>query len=235
MRGKVKVNYVTLGFRESIFKVGHLFNLLFLFSLVCFPPFLFFSPVDSMAADAPVGKLAIVSGKVTVKRAGAEKRTVAAGHYVFVGDIVQTEKNSMSRVVFTDDSFINLSSATALMIRQFTFDPEENRRTAIMKVLGGMARFVIYKQRNGSFNVETNSASVRANIADFGVAVLPDETEVAVLDGAVSVENISPLTIGKIRLGINQKTIVREKTPPSEPVTLSLKQRKVYLKDVLRF
>jgi len=243
MRGKV--NCVTFGFMESIFKASHLFNLFFLF-------FFIFSFVNSVAADVPVGKLAIVRGKVTVRKAGAEKRTVAgAGHCdVFVGDILQTEKDSMSQVVFTDDSFINMSSATALMIKQYIYEPENNsalankgcngcydRRKAIIKVLAGKARFIIYKQRNreSSFNVETNSASVKAVIADFGVAVLPDETEVAVLDGVVTVKNISLLTVGKIRLRINQKAVVREKAPPSKPSIITPQQRRMYIKDVYNF
>jgi hypothetical protein len=194
--------------------------------------------MSNLAADAPVGRLILIDGTVTIKRTGIEK-TVAAkeGDDISVTDILQTGKNSRAQIVFTDDSVVNMSSEAGLRVNQYVCDSANNRRNAVVKVLKGKARFVIYKyrSRDSGFRVETDKALVTADIADFVVAASPAETEVAVLDNNVSVKNISFLTVGVIRLGANQKTIVKEKTPPSQPSVITLQQRRAYSKDVRDF
>ncbi|MFH1075481.1 MAG: FecR family protein [Pseudomonadota bacterium] len=216
---------------------------LFLFSVAYL---ILSNPIDGMAEDLPVGRCSVVTGKVTIKKAWVDEKNAVVGDSVVVGDILRTEKNSIARVMFIDDSFINLSPETSLMIKQYIYEPSVDsatnkgcagcydRRKAIIKLQGGIVRFVIFKQRGkgSSFNVETNNVLTQANISDFVVTALSDETEVAVLSGSVSVKNISPLIIGTISVGVNQKSIIKGKTPPSfESINLTLKQRKVYLKN----
>ena len=101
-------------------------------------------------------------------------------------------------------------------------------------MLGGRARFVVYdKMRGGGsrFVVETQQAAIDAGIADFFVSVSPGETEVAVIGSSLSVRNISSLVVGNVGLGTNQKTVVREKIPPSQPSTLPAEQRRKYIRD----
>ncbi|MBI4653452.1 MAG: FecR domain-containing protein [Nitrospirae bacterium] len=194
--------------------------------------------MSNLAADALVGKLILIDGTVTIKRTGLEKAVAAKeGDDISVTDILQTGKDSRAQIVFTDDSVINMSSEAGLRVNQYVYDSVSNRRKAVVKVLKGKTRFVIhkYRSRGSGFTVETDKALVTANIADFVVAVLPAETEVAVLDSGVSVKNISFLTVGVIRLSVNQKTIVKEKTPPSQPSVITLQQRRAYIKDVHNF
>ncbi len=139
-----------------------------------------------------------------------------------------------AQLVFTDDSLLNLSSDTALRVNQYIYEPEKNRRKAIVKILGGKTRFVIYRERSAesAFYIATDKAAITANIADFVVTVLPSETEVAVLENSVSITNASYLTVGEIRLGINQKTSVKKGTPPSSPSVITPEQRREYIKSV---
>lgn len=229
-------------------------------------------PVNNLAADAAVGKFTIVHGISTLKRPGIEKAIEAVmGGDIFVGDVLQTGKDSRVQLTFIDNSFVNLSSETRLRIDQYIYEPAQNSRKAVIKVIEGRARVVFFKQREAnpsvvlkedasSIDVEAGNAIISAgwggaylapgksaetdnvpassyiaNIADFIAALSPAETEVAVLDGTVSVKNISYTIVGSVKLGMNQKTVVKEKIPPSKPAPITPAQRKSYMKDARSF
>lgn len=192
------------------------------------------SMTDKPAADMPAGKLTGFTDVVTIKKPGAEKAyAVNKEDTVLVGDILRTGEKARAQVTFIDDSFVNLSSDTLLMVNQYIYDHESNRRKAVITVPEGVGRFIFYKKRhnNSLFTVEAGNALITGNIADFAVMVSPRETEVAVLDGMVNVKNIATLTVGEIRVSMNQLTIVKEKTPPSKPIILGSKQKRVYIRD----
>ncbi|MBI5204609.1 MAG: FecR domain-containing protein [Nitrospirae bacterium] len=198
----------------------------------------FLFPADNLAADTAAGKLTVVQGTVTVKKPGVEKTVaVGEGDSVLVGDVLQTGKDSRAQMVFTDDSLLNLSSDTALRVNQYIYDPEKNRRKAIVKLLGGKTRFVIYRERSAdsAFYIATDKASVTAGIADFAVIALPEETDVVVFGGGASVKNIFSLAVGEVYIWTNQMTAVKKKMPPSRPSGITSKQRKDYIRDVSGF
>lgn len=208
-----------------------------------FPAFLIFSILvfsgNGLVHAAPMGAVTALHGTLTLTRPGAgQARVVQKGDEVLVADEIRTGKGSVARLTFIDGSFVDLSPGSALRVNQYAFDAEENRRTARIRVLGGRARFVLYKARSSgsAFTVETDNALVvPGTLADFGVAAGPSGTEVAVLARSVRVKNISALVVGETSLGVNRKTVVKEKTPPSSAVTLTPEERKSYLKDMRCF
>ncbi len=208
-----------------------------------FPAFLIFSVLvcsgNGFAHAATIGTMTALAGSVALTRPGSDRTNVVKqGDEILVGDELRTGKDSGARLTLTDGSFADLSPGSALRVNQYAFDVEENRRTARVRVLAGRVRFVLYKARsNGSaFYVETNSVRVTAGVfGDFGISVLAGGTEVAVLANSVSVINISDLVIGNISVGVNQKTVVKEKKPPAAPVTLTLEERKSYMQGLRSF
>ncbi len=173
-----------------------------------------------------------------IKRPGSDQVAARRGDAVAVGDDIRTGRDSAAQVTFSDDSFVNLFPQSALRVNQYSFEAEENRRTARIRVLGGRARFVLYKIRSSRsvFCVQTDSTTVISGLlGDFGVMTAPSETEVAVLAQSVRVRNSSDLVVGEMSLGVNQKTVIREKTPPAAPGILTPAERKKYLKNVRRF
>jgi len=197
-----------------------------------------FLPKEALSKEDHVGRLTVIDGSVTIRKTGAEKVfSASVGDNIFVGDVLNTNKGSRAQIVLTDDSSVNMSSGTALRVNQYAFEIENNRRTAIVKLLEGKARFVVYKQRNigSAFRVQTGHAEITAGSADFVAVVSPEETEVVVLDGGVSVKNVLYLTVGEIRVETNQKTVVKEKIQPSEPIVITSQQRRTYGKDAHHF
>ncbi|MBA4373829.1 MAG: hypothetical protein C0402_13335 [Thermodesulfovibrio sp.] len=201
--------------------------------------FLFFGCLnqDLSAAGEGPGRITVVRGEVGIRRPGAEKiLPVRVGDMVYVGDILQSGRESGAQMVLTDDSVVNISSLTSIRLNQYAFDAGESRRTAVVKVIEGMARFIIHKQqKKASFTVETSHAVVSFSYADLVIQASTDETAVAVLDRGVSVKNSSLLVVGQVRLGDNEMTVVRAKTPPSIPSVLTSQQRRIYSKDAKHF
>lgn len=195
-------------------------------------------PKDALSLEDAVGRLTVIDGSVTVSKTGVEKSfPVRVGDKIFVGDVMKTGKDSRAQIVLAADFSVNMSAGTALRINQYAFETKKNRRTAIVKVLEGRARFVVFGERNNesSFRVETAHAAINARIADFVAVVSPGETTIAVLDGGVNVKNVSYLTVGEVGLGTNQKTVVKEGISPSEPSSITSQQRRSYNKDVHHF
>lgn len=205
--------------------------------LLCTSFFILFQ-IKAVSAGELAGRITIVNGTVKVKKAGVEKPVpVKNGDRIFVGDLLSTGERSKVQVTFIDDAFVNLSSATTVRVNQYIFEPEFNRRRAVINVLDGMARFIFYKGRQGnpSVIVEAGYALITANMADFAVKVSPLQTDIAVLDREVSVKNVSPLTIGEMRIGMNQKTSVKKDAAPLMPDILVPFQRKSLIKETSAF
>jgi ferric-dicitrate binding protein FerR (iron transport regulator) len=196
---------------------------------------LFVAPGSNLIADDSAGTMTRVQGKVTVRMPGwNNSAAVRAGDSLAVGGVLETAGNSRAQLIFTDGAFIRVLPDTTLRVNQYSYTTEDKRSSAIIQVLGGRARFVVYDKTrsNGSrFVVETEHASIGAGIADFIVSVSPGETEVAVIGSSLSVRNISSLVVGNVGLGTNQKTVVKEKKPPSQPSTLPAEQRRKYIRD----
>jgi len=138
-------------------------------------------------------------------------------------------------MTLTDDSFMNLGPGSAVRVNQYSFDASSGRRTAVVRVMSGKARFVIYKLRSpgSSFRIEAGNALVAMDgLADLVVLAAPGSSEVAVLDQGITVRNSFPYIVGDVRVGVNQRTIVKEKAPPTSPVVITPQERKNWLKDV---
>ena len=194
-------------------------------------------PGRSLSADQVAGRWTVVQGRVTATQVGAgDPLPARAGGGLAVGELLETGKDGRAQAILADDTVINLSTGTSARILQYSFDPASGRRTAVVKVSGGKARFVVSARKNSRFAVETaQAAAVAAAAADFVTLALPDVTTVASLDGGVKVRNISHLVVADIELWPNQTTVVSSGTAPSHPAPLAPGQRREYRRDARDF
>jgi hypothetical protein len=77
-----------------------------------------------------------------------------------------------------------------------------------------------------------NALGTAGGLADFIVAVSTGQAEFTVLDHGLSVRNSLPYVIGDVRVGVNQRTVVKEKAPPTVSEVITPQERKKYLKDL---
>lgn len=193
-------------------------------------------PPIVLSAEPEIGSITASRGNVVLKRPGAERSvTIKVGMAFKVGDVVETGASSAVQMTLTDDSFVNMGPGSAVRVNQYSFDPASNRRTTIIRVLEGKVRFVVFRIRRGDsyFRVEADKALVTSGgLADFVVTASPGQAEVAVLESSLNVRNTLPYVIGNVNIGVNQKTVVKEKAPPTVPVVITPQERKKLLKDL---
>ena len=188
------------------------------------------------SAEPEIGSITAARGTVVLKRPGSEGSVDLKEGLAFkVGDVVETGAGSIAQMTLTDDSFMNLGPSAAVRVNQYSFDPVSNWRTTIIRVLEGKVRFVVFRIRRGdsSFRVEADKALVTVSgLADFVVTTSPRQAEVAVLESSLNVRNTLPYIIGNVNIGNNQRTVVKEKAPPTVPVVITPQERKNWLKDL---
>lgn len=198
-------------------------------------------PSYAEAGAEIAGKLSIVKGGVTVKRPGLDKvLTVRTGTELLVGDVLTTGAGAQAQLVLLDSAFINIAPDASLRVNQYSLSPDTrlpdiNRRTSVIKVMRGKARFIAYKQmsQDSSITVETEHASATAaGVTDFVVNAAPDMTEVLALANWVRVKNVSYLVVGAVSIEKSLMTQVRAQNPPSKPSVLTPQSRDAYIKEV---
>jgi hypothetical protein len=191
-------------------------------------------PLFAAATADSAGIVTRVRGEVTARKTGDEAAAkLRTGDAIAVGQILQAAKGAAAQLVLTDDSVIHLLPGTTLQVSQYTFSAEENRRSAVIRVIDGSARFVVYKRRSSDsrFTVWTDHVRIGVGLCDLFLKVSGNATEVANVGPSLGIENISRLAVGRVQLGANQRSVVAEKAPPTQPVAITPEQRRKYLKD----
>jgi ferric-dicitrate binding protein FerR (iron transport regulator) len=189
-------------------------------------------PLPAVAAEGVAGRWLEVQGRVSVATVGADlPRLAHEGDVIAVGELLEVAAGARAQALLADDTVVSLSPGTAIRILQYAFDPAGGRRTAVVKVIAGAARFIVAARKNSRFNVESPQATIAIPAADLVTLVSPAETTVVVLDGSARVKNISSLIVAGVELLANQSTGVRPNAAPSHPAQITPQQRKDYRRD----
>jgi hypothetical protein len=151
--------------------------------------FLGFIAVPAYAQDA--GKVVSLEGTVEIGRAGAFA-AADVGSPVRGGDTIRTGNPGRARVLFADDSVLNLADNTTLLIDESVFDPNKGTASTLMNLLGGKVRALVsdyYSGGRGTYQIETPTAVSGVRGTEFVVTYDPARqmSEVLGLGGSVAV------------------------------------------------
>jgi hypothetical protein len=107
--------------------------------------------------SAVIGEFAVVTGDVTVQRAGKVIKPQVKDK-VETLDLVQTGKNSNARVVLSDDSAMALGPNSRLEMKQFTV--QDGKTTGLFSVLAGLIQTNVVKALGpgSKFEIQTPTA-----------------------------------------------------------------------------
>ncbi|MES2603093.1 MAG: FecR domain-containing protein [Pseudomonadota bacterium] len=170
------------------------------------------APADQPAADAsqaaadePAGNVAILKGTATVTRNGMTG-PLKLQDDIFKGDILQTGKSSTLGVTFSDDTTLNLSASSRVVVDNFIYQEGAKDNAALLNVTRGTMAFVAAAvAKTGDMKIETPTATLgirgttgvvevpegaAANANNVGVKLYPDadgrvgRIEVKARDGA---------------------------------------------------
>jgi hypothetical protein len=112
------------------------------------------------AADEPAGNVAILKGTATVTRNGMTG-PLKLEDDIFKGDILQTGKASTLGVTFSDDTTLNLSASSRVVVDNFIYQQGAKDNAALINVTRGTMAFVAAAvAKTGDMKIETPTATL---------------------------------------------------------------------------
>src|SRR6185369_7850549 len=115
------------------------------------------------AADAETGDAGSVvslEGTVDIGRAGTFS-PAEVGSAIRQGDTIRTGTPGRARLLFVDDSVINIGDGSTLVIDETVFNAGTGAASTLMHLLGGKVRALVsdyYSGGQGSYQIETKTA-----------------------------------------------------------------------------
>jgi hypothetical protein len=169
---------------------------------------------------SPIGRVAIVEGKVVIIHEGEKQGYWAEDDLpLFKGDTIVSLDKGRTRLELKDRSAVTLASGTKIVLTDVLLE-REIRSTFLAMVLG-KARFLVAKLqelRSTDYKVKTQTAIVGVRGSDFVVNAMPKLTEVTTLEETkLEVVSLAALEVKPTLLEDFQKTTVQLGALPSLP------------------
>jgi hypothetical protein len=190
----------------------------------------------SQTSLAAVGRVTEQTGPTEIVR-NKKSTPSAVNAPVEMNDTIVTAK-AKARLTFEDNTTVNITEQSKLVIDDFVYDPKKGSGKVAMKVVLGTARYAsgqIAKTNPQNVNVQTPTATVAVRGTDFSMTVdelgrslivlLPSCDARGCVTGAISVKN----DVGEVLLEhAYQATVVASlSAPPTSPVIVSLDQANI--------
>jgi hypothetical protein len=179
-----------------------------------------FVATTARADDA--GKVVSLEGTVEIGRAAVFTRA-DVGSTVAPGDTIRTGSPGRARILFVDDSVLNLGDGTTLLIDETVFDASKGAASTLMHLLGGKVRALVseyYSSNPGSsYTIETTTAvsGVRGTEFIMTYDAKKQQSEVLGLGGLVSVHGTIDRKNHGVLIHANEVTEVAKGKYPTPP------------------
>ncbi len=188
---------------------------------------------------ANIGSVTESSGTAVIKR-GKETIAVTKGTVVEMNDKVET-KNGKVKITFKDDTVVNVTESSALIIDDFVYDPKSKSGKLNLKAAAGTVRYAsgnIAHNNPNAVNIKTPTAAIAVRGTDFVMAVNETGASMVMLMPTCETEqnvNLKGLTCGSGSIDVEtpagivkmnrpyQATLVETMNAmPSPPITVNL-------------
>lgn len=175
----------------------------------------------ALAAD-PVGVVLSSVGPVEVKGPSRDGwQQVALRDDVFAEDILKTGAGGRVKILFRDDTLINLGEESEVTVSEFIIVPEKGLRKATLNLGRGVGRFLVggtFPDEESRVEVNTPTAVIGVRGTTFFVQILTlTETLIYSSVDPVEVGNILKSVVGKVKLSPSFVTSVKEGLAPDPP------------------
>jgi ferric-dicitrate binding protein FerR (iron transport regulator) len=173
----------------------------------------------TQARGEPVGAIAALDGTAEIGR-GAAWRPAALADTLEIGDQVRTARPGRVRIVFADESVLELADASQITIDESVFDPAPGAARAAVNLLSGKIRALVseyYRTPGNSYEVRTETAVAGVRGTTFVVTydADADRTDIVGVEGWVEVHNAADRGAPGVRLTTGELSVVLSGLPPS--------------------
>lgn len=115
---------------------------------------------SQQASDEPAGNVVTLKGSATVTRGGMTG-PLKLQDEIFKGDVLQTSKSSTLGVTFNDDTTLNLSASSRVVVDNFVYQDGGKDNAALINVTRGTMAFVAAAvAKTGDMKIETPTATL---------------------------------------------------------------------------
>ena len=143
------------------------------------------SGAPALAAD-PIGQAVTIEAQVSGTIAG-KKASIALNDSVYLNEVVETDKESLARLKFRDDTLLFVGPRSTVKLDSFVYNPDDTASRLAVAASKGAFRFISGRSRHMAYEIRTPFGSLGVNGTVLGF-VITDGQMVAVLkQGAMRV------------------------------------------------
>jgi hypothetical protein len=184
-------------------------------------------------AQVEIGTVAAVQGALQVQRA-ATWQNGTVGAPIFVGDRLRTGARDAAKIVFRDDSVLDIAPQTDLTVDEQAFDVNAHRFDTLLGVVKGKVRAWVseyYRQPRARYEIETPTAIAGVRGTEFVVLYDPsgEVTDVVGLAETVDVAGKLGVLGAGVEVGPRLLSRVEKGRFPTTPQQLDDTQLAHYL------
>jgi hypothetical protein len=131
--------------------------------------------VGRAAAAAISDQITIGNTRVVVKTVignfEGEIRSLALEDDVYHNELIETEKDSATKLIFLDETTLTLGPDSSVVLDRFVFDPDPSKASFVMTATKGIFRFASGKLPKNAYRLHTPAATIgiRGTVLDFAI------------------------------------------------------------------
>jgi tetratricopeptide (TPR) repeat protein len=163
------------------------------------------------------GELTVVEGSVELQSGGSlDWRAAATGSAVCLGDTLRVARSARALLTLPDGSNIKLDENTTIVL-----DRAAPSGGSLLDLVRGLIHVISRDPRELRFTTPHVNAGLEGTEFDIGVNEAGDQTEIAVLEGAVKVSSTSgEIEVEQDQLGVGKRGQAPVATPLARPIEL---------------
>lgn len=171
------------------------------------------------AANRPAGVVLLVSGQANAQASGESARALNRRAEIYVGDRINTSKDSQLQLRMKDGAMIALGANAEFVVKAYSDDASGDKKDeAVLSLVKGGLRTISGQIDKSAYSLETPTATLGIRGTVFDVYIKSDGTTVVILrDGVVMVQGKSGGERKLDKPGL--ASIIQPGKAPTEPAT----------------
>jgi hypothetical protein len=171
-----------------------------------------------MLADAVpgagIGSPVIIVNNVTGLLKAQEPRVLRVGVDVFADETVRTAEKSLARIVFEDQTKLEIGAMSEVVLDRFVYDPNRSNSEVAVSIAKGIARFTTGVLQHENYKITTPAATIGVRGTTLDLRVDDRGTWVYVEEGSVTVTANGTTVV----VNAGQATFTPDGGPPGAPI-----------------
>src|SRR3954470_19311434 len=165
------------------------------------------------APGAGIGSPVIIVNNVVGRLKTQEPRELRVGVDVFADETVKTAEKSVARIVFQDQTKLEIGASSEVVLDRFVYDPNRSSSEVAVSVAKGIARFTTGVLAHESYKINTPTATIGVRGTTLDLSADERGTWVYVEVGSVTVTANGVMVV----VNAGQATFVPTGGTPSTP------------------